>query len=229
VGWIRKHRPSPATAIALAALVVALAGAAFAAIPDSSGTIHGCYNTKTGSLRVINTEATPAQTCKSRETALDWNQQGAPGSGAVVSDEQAGEVTTNSSQPIDLGGPTVTVNVPANTELVGVFARADIDPGSDGVCGKVYIHEPQGVEPALPIMQACSTTQTVWTSPDYLNPSSGTRDRQGGSWLLLEVPPGSRTFSLEYSAYCSTSDGCASTFAAFRNRRLWVEVLARLR
>ena len=31
--WFRKHRPSPATGIALAALVVALGGVAFAAIP----------------------------------------------------------------------------------------------------------------------------------------------------------------------------------------------------
>ena len=43
MGWIRKHRPSPATGIALAALIVALGGVAFAAIPDSNGTIHGCF------------------------------------------------------------------------------------------------------------------------------------------------------------------------------------------
>jgi hypothetical protein len=81
--WIRKHRPSPATAIALAALVVALGGVAFAAIPDPDGTIHACYQRNTGSLRVVESQSD----CRSSENAITWNQrgpQGLPGPGGDV-------------------------------------------------------------------------------------------------------------------------------------------------
>ncbi len=45
-------------------------------IPDG-GIIHGCYNTRTGFLRVIDTSAN--QTCLQGETAVSWNQTGPPG------------------------------------------------------------------------------------------------------------------------------------------------------
>src|SRR5207253_1659289 len=75
MGWIRKHRPSPATGIALAALIVALGGVAFAAIPDSNGTIHGCFQKNSGGLRVVQSSGD----CRDSEQALDWNQQGPKG------------------------------------------------------------------------------------------------------------------------------------------------------
>jgi hypothetical protein len=88
MSWIRKRRPSPATGIALAALVVALGGVAFAAIPDSNGTIHGCYQRTNGVLRVVES----AGDCRGRERALDWNQQGPPGppGGNVVARPRGG-------------------------------------------------------------------------------------------------------------------------------------------
>ncbi len=67
--WIRTHRPSPAMAVALAALIVALGGAAFAAIPDSSGTIHGCAKKRNGSLRVVES----AGDCRAGEFPISWN------------------------------------------------------------------------------------------------------------------------------------------------------------
>jgi hypothetical protein len=74
--WIRKHRPSPGTAFGFAALVIVLGGAAFAAIPDSNGTIHACYQKANGNLRVV--EST--NECRKNETAIAWNQAGAQGS-----------------------------------------------------------------------------------------------------------------------------------------------------
>lgn len=65
-----------ATAAAAALLVVG--GVAYATIPDATGVIHGCYSTKDGSLRVIDTGA--LQSCDPRkETTLDWNQTGPAG------------------------------------------------------------------------------------------------------------------------------------------------------
>jgi hypothetical protein len=46
----------------------------FAAIPDSSGTIHGCYTALTGTLRVIDNST---ESCTIGETALNWSQNGA--------------------------------------------------------------------------------------------------------------------------------------------------------
>src|SRR5215203_665357 len=63
-------RPSPAMVLALVALLVATSGAAFAAIPSSSGTITTCYDKGNGTLRVIDTEV--GQTCRSTETSLSW-------------------------------------------------------------------------------------------------------------------------------------------------------------
>src|SRR5690348_16896362 len=54
-----------------------LAGGAQAAgmTPGPDGVIHGCYQGTNGKLRVI-----PAgETCRENETALPWNQTGAPG------------------------------------------------------------------------------------------------------------------------------------------------------
>ena len=59
---------------ALAVATVAIAGIAFAQIPDG-GVISGCY-AKGGALRVIDASST---SCKQGETLLQWNQKGVPG------------------------------------------------------------------------------------------------------------------------------------------------------
>jgi hypothetical protein len=63
---LTKRRIAAAAAIAFAVG----AGITYAAIPDSSGVIHGCVNDGSGLLRVIDT----GQSCKPAETGLDWVQ-----------------------------------------------------------------------------------------------------------------------------------------------------------
>jgi hypothetical protein len=58
-------------------VVLGGAGVALASIPDASGVIHACRNTKDGSLRVIDSDA--GQTCGKDEVALAWNQTGPQG------------------------------------------------------------------------------------------------------------------------------------------------------
>jgi hypothetical protein len=73
-------RPSPGTALGLAAQVVAASGAAYAAIPSADGVIHGCYNASSnpsGQLRVIDAEA--GAKCGKNEKVLDFNQRGPKG------------------------------------------------------------------------------------------------------------------------------------------------------
>lgn len=60
-----------------------------ASIPDSSGVIHGCYNTSlahgspVGTLRVIDTSK-PSGVCAPWEASLNWNQTGLTGARGVT-------------------------------------------------------------------------------------------------------------------------------------------------
>jgi hypothetical protein len=205
---ILRYRPSPATAIALTALLVALGGVAYATIPDSNGTIHACYQKRNGDLRVVQS----SDDCRARERALDWNRQGrrGPPGSSVAYDEKADEVTTDSLTPVDLGGPSVTVNV-SQSGLIAVFARADV--GS----GRVSLSEPTDFDPPLSLLaDCCSAPMREWTETGT---TSGTREKTGANRLILEATPGVHTYRLEYQANASGSTG------HFRNRKLWVEPL----
>jgi lamin tail-like protein len=61
--------------VAFAIAAVAVAGAAFAAIPDRDGVIHACRKLDGGALRAV----AKASACRSGERALAWNQQGPRG------------------------------------------------------------------------------------------------------------------------------------------------------
>jgi hypothetical protein len=63
--------------LAAAAIFVIGAGVAWAAIPGGSGVINGCYEKRTGILRVIDVEA--GKRCLSIETPISWSQQGPQG------------------------------------------------------------------------------------------------------------------------------------------------------
>jgi hypothetical protein len=63
--------------LAATAMLAGAAGVALATIPGSAGVINGCYEKRTGILRVIDTEA--GKTCTSFETPISWNQAGPKG------------------------------------------------------------------------------------------------------------------------------------------------------
>src|SRR2546422_1037611 len=65
------RRPSPGVLVALIAVVLAVGGFAFAAIPDQSGVIHACYKKKKGALRVVGAN----KRCGRRERRLAWHQR----------------------------------------------------------------------------------------------------------------------------------------------------------
>ena len=71
--------PSPATVIAVIALIVAFSGVSKATVPDSGGMIHACVTVANGTLRIIDTEATPPQVCHTGEYLLSWNKEGREG------------------------------------------------------------------------------------------------------------------------------------------------------
>ena len=75
---LRSSKAKTAVVVAAAVLVVLGAGIARATIPDSGGTIHGCYKKVGGDLSVI--DPGTGATCKPSEASLDWSQTGADGS-----------------------------------------------------------------------------------------------------------------------------------------------------
>jgi hypothetical protein len=83
-----KHIRNRATAIAITAVILTAAGAvAYAAIPDPSGRVNGCYTTNSsllgpakGSLRVVDTN----EGCRAGETPIAWSQTGPTGPAGPV-------------------------------------------------------------------------------------------------------------------------------------------------
>ena len=71
----RFRRPSPATAIALAALVVATSGVAIGSFAPKNGKIVACYSKRTGALRLVE----EGKKCRKGEQKIAWNQQGKRG------------------------------------------------------------------------------------------------------------------------------------------------------
>jgi hypothetical protein len=64
------RKPSVGAVLGTVALVVALSGVALATIPSANGSIAGCYNMRTGLLRVIDAEA--GQQCGPQEKAISF-------------------------------------------------------------------------------------------------------------------------------------------------------------
>jgi hypothetical protein len=96
-------------------------GIAWAAIPGSGGLIHTCYSQAAGTWRPIDY---PAQTCRTGETLLSFNQQGVKGdTGATGSQGPSGPTGPQGpSGPQGLQGPSGP-------------AGADGAPGATGPSG----------------------------------------------------------------------------------------------
>ena len=109
-----------AVLVAGAVGVLALGSFAFAAIPDG-GVIHACYSTSTGAVRVTDTATNMPKGCSSKETALDWNQQGPKG--------DRGPSNAYAAH----GSATLTPNTST------IVATRTVPPGTYAVSGKVVL------------------------------------------------------------------------------------------
>lgn len=119
----RRHMRRAACAIATV-VVVAGVGIAYASVPGSDGVIHGCYATKGGTLRLVDS-ATP--TCGKGELAIQWNQTGPQG--------QPGTDGTDGTNGIDgtNGAPGQTgPQGPAGTGVISSNGWFTMRPGYPG-------------------------------------------------------------------------------------------------
>jgi hypothetical protein len=112
MGFFKAHRLAAAAAVALVALVVG--GIAYATIPAASGTISGCYDTKTGALRVYDTSGGAIPGCAAKEAPLTWSQigpqgpQGPQGPAGTAKAWARVDLNGNVTSSFGLGSATVT-------------------------------------------------------------------------------------------------------------------------
>ena len=123
-----------------AALVVllAVAGGAYAAIPDAAGVIHGCYRTSTddqkGQLRVVEDPAS----CRSNEEPIQWNEQGTqglPGAAGMDGADGADGVSPTVAQ-LPVGDAHCAAGGAALTDAAG--ATAYVCNGAAGAPGTPF-------------------------------------------------------------------------------------------
>jgi hypothetical protein len=114
----RAGAPSPATVIALVALVVALGGVTYAAIPSPDGTISGCYSTSTGTLRVV--DAAGDEDCASGEKAIAWKTGSNVASGDIADGQVRGvDLAPSSVGRSKIAGSAVNSGKVADNSLTG--------------------------------------------------------------------------------------------------------------
>jgi hypothetical protein len=113
---------------------VAVGGIAYAAIPDSGGLIHGCYNKNSGNLRVIDTSG---KGCTTSEKALNWNQTGltgatGPSGSAGPTSLEVGDLGSVTDTPQEVLSHTVTAQEAGLTLMTASVILADKDGTTGG-------------------------------------------------------------------------------------------------
>jgi hypothetical protein len=190
---MKKHLRQRAMRLVLAAtvLLALAAGIAYAAIPDSTGVIRGCYQATSGTLRVVGSNPTVGGgKCSSGEKPLNWSQRGPTGAkGATGADGTNGATgatgvtgvtgTTGPSGPTGPNGPGAisgSAVVPTGHEFVLVFLSNGIR--LNGGC----TGDPQGAEIVLSRSDAPGT-------PDVDAYGFANRDGVVGSVNATDQPP----------------------------------------
>lgn len=216
----RWRMPSPALVVALIALFVALGGTATA--------LKGRNSVKRDDIApraVSNPKIAPKAVTagKIRPNAV---RRGHIADRAVgpwktkqnVTAAVAGESSTTSTVPVDLGGPTATVKVPSGG-LVAIQAQATMRATGNNA-GRVYLYEPTAVSrPSMLMRTASSSFQTRYSVPGTAGSGAdeGVSNKVRSGWIVIAAPAGTRTFQLRYSATGGT--------AIFKDRRITVSVI----
>jgi hypothetical protein len=111
------------------ALLGLVGGIAYATIPGSTGTISGCYEKRTGIVRVIDSDA--GAKCASYEASISWNQQGQKGpTGASGAQGPTGaqglKGDTGPAGPKGATGPAGAAGAPGPSDLYATGQRATV-------------------------------------------------------------------------------------------------------
>ena len=148
-------------ALILGAAVFGVVSAVQAAIPDSSGVIHGCYQKNVGNLRVIDSSA--GDSCRPSEIGISWSQTGPQGpTGATGPAGPAGATgpkgDTGATGP---AGPAGATGPKGDTGATGPQGP----PGATGATGPAGPTGPPGPNNAAGT--SCPTgTQVIGFNPN---------------------------------------------------------------
>ena len=199
---LRNHgRPSPALVVAMVALIAALSGTALA--------LPGKNSVKSSDIA--------AGAVKGRDIAKQAVKP--PKLDLIKVDGETGPFPTASVSAQDLGGPTVTVNVP-ETGLVAIYARAtgEIDGGPQGALAQVHLYEPRLMPNAPRILEFNSADPQLRITTPGVGNFDGTPTLTRGGWLVFPAEKGRYTFELFYSV-------AGGGTATFTNTGIWAGVI----
>lgn len=219
---IRRHRGALTIALAI---FFGVTGWALASIPGEDGTISACYATRGGEVRIIDSTAS----CRARETAIRWNQQGAqgppgrdgatgaPGAGIAVLDgavTEADAFSYVSDEPVELGGPQMTVDVPAGGALVQFMATAELS-GTCQVFADVLDDSQSSIVGFAVRPPADGVGYQAWYS------STDTESFGHGAWIVVHLDGGRHSFTMRYQV----EGGLGPCSGTIRNRHIYAVVL----
>lgn len=204
----KPQTPSPAMVVACVALFLALGGSGYAASRIVSPTPRHQRSGHKPSQKALIKAAVAKYFARHRgqfvgPQGLEGKAGGAgprgeigPAGLASVSARLAGPVSTGSASPVDLGGPSVTVNV-GPSGLVAYWATATLTSVGGGTA-QVSLYEPSGNAPQ--IEGSLSSPVKLYTKPGS---DTGTTVFNGGL-STLDVGSGSKTLSLRFADTAGT-------------------------
>jgi hypothetical protein len=217
--------------------VVVGGGIAWAAVPDDSGVITGCYDSRyrTGNLRIIDADGR----CLRSETRITWNQEGPAGAQGPAGPQ--GEVGPAGPQgepgapgpegPQGPAGPTgatgpqgpAGAGVASFDDLEGTTCRVgapqegvlEISYGDGGAV--TLTCRPTVLQP-LTVTLAGSGSGTVTSTPAGIDCGTDcTESYEPGTVVQLHATPASQTFFTGWSGACTGTGGCTVTMDDVRD------------
>jgi hypothetical protein len=216
LGWVRP-RFTYANVMATVAVFIALGGASYAAIKLPKNSV-GSKQLKSGAVKASDLGNNAVSSPKvangsllSEDFAagqLPQGPKGAPGDpgrrgetgpagAASVSASLAGPVSTGSASPVDLGGPSVTVNV-GSSGLIAYWVTATLKSVGGGTA-QVYFYDNYGAAPQ--IQSSGSSPVKYYTEPGS---NTGTIIFNGGLSTRFLGYSGTDTVSLRFADTAGT-------------------------
>jgi hypothetical protein len=196
-----RTRPSPALVVAMVALIAAVSGTALA--------LPGKNSVKSSDIA--------AGAVKGRDIAKQAVKP--PKLDLIKVDGKPGPFPTASIAATDLGGPSVTVNVP-ETGLVAIYARGtgEIDGGPQGALAQIHLYEPKLLPNAPRVLEFSSPDPQLRITTPGTGNLDGTPTLTRGGWIVFPAEKGRYTFKLFYSV-------AGGGTATFTNTGLWAGVI----
>jgi hypothetical protein len=161
------------------AMLAGASGIALATIPGSTGVINGCYEKRTGLLRVIDVEPPASKKCTIYETPISWNQKGQDGApglpGADGKDGQDGVGVT--SEPLAAGDSNCANGGSKFTAANGVtyscngLTTTSLPEGKAVIVSRLIRPGDQGGWAALEPSPPSGKTILVWARVTGVRPS----------------------------------------------------------